>query len=98
MQVRAALKGWTTVRLRRKAGRSPALQGWLAGATAVALAGTVLISQQRPAPTLLGSSAERAAAQRALESRMSADVSRSRIEEAHRHLAAKPHMAGTPHD
>ncbi len=47
---------------------------------------------------LFGFTPDRVGSQRALEERLVASVSADRIRAAHRHLSAKPHVAGSPRD
>ena len=66
----------------------------LLGAAVAALASTA----QPQGTTVFGFTPGRAAAQRVAETNLMRLVSADRIRDAHRHLAAKPHLAGTPRD
>ena len=70
-----------------------ALKGWT---TAFVVQGSSPAGQT--SSRLFGFTAERAASQRALEKKLLASVSAARIRDGHRHLAGKPHVAGTARD
>jgi N-acetylated-alpha-linked acidic dipeptidase len=53
---------------------------------------------QQASPALFGFISDRSASQRALEKKLLDAVSAERIRTVHKHLAAKPHVAGTPRD
>jgi N-acetylated-alpha-linked acidic dipeptidase len=55
-------------------------------------------ARQPQAPAVFGFTPARAAAERTVETNLMRSVTAGRIRDAHRHLAAKPHVAGTPRD
>jgi len=71
----------------------------LAAVSALAIAGRDMPSpSQRPDPAPFGFTRDGASRQRALEARFLSAPSADSIRTAHRILAAKPHMAGSPQD
>ena len=59
---------------------------------------TAAAARQQPSPPLFGFVSNRSAAHRALEKNVLDAVSAERIRAFHKHLAALPHLAGTPRD
>jgi N-acetylated-alpha-linked acidic dipeptidase len=71
------------------------LSPFLVAALCIVTAG---VAGQQPTRPLFGFISDRAASQRALERKLLDAVSAERLRTAHKHLAAKPHLAGSPRD